>query len=248
MARIPKKIYEDEDILVISKPPHLAVQPADRGRDFTLRDWLREHYPALRKVGAEDTRGGFGIVHRLDRETSGAMIVAKNRKAYDFIKNEFKEQRAHKTYHAIVYGVPDDPSGTIEAPIGKSKHSPVRRTTKKEDVVGRMRPAITDYKVVTFHTAVGNVTNAPDRNHGGVSLVEVRPRTGRTHQIRVHFAFLRHPIVCDTMYASKKPCLFGLKRAALHAFELIINLPSGEQKTFQAPYPLDFEKAVENFR
>lgn len=234
MARNPKILHEDDDVLVISKPPHLAVQPADRGQDFTLTDWLREHYPALRKVGAEDTKGGSGIVHRLDRETSGAMIVAKHQKAYEFIKNEFKEQRVHKTYHAIVYGAPEPKAGTIEAPIGKSKHSPVRRTTKKEDVAGRMRPAVTNYEVI--------------KSTAEASLAEVRPDTGRTHQIRVHFAYLRHPLVCDSMYASKKPCLFGLKRAALHAFELAINLPTGEQKTFQAPYPPDFERAVENFR
>jgi len=240
MARQPKIVYENKDVLVISKPAHLTVHPDGRSTDYTLAHWIGSNYPEVKRVGEplETPNGQIiyrpGIVHRLDRETSGIMIIAKHQKAYRFFKKQFKKGEVEKWYHAIVYGkLQAKRYGEVSEPIGRSRNDFRRRTTKKAHIRGRVREARTQYWVV----------HATPK----ATLLRVHPLTGRTHQIRVHMAAIRHPLVCDSLYASHRECLFGIKRHALHAYSITLTLPHGEKKTFEAPYPADFERAVQFF-
>jgi len=237
MAREPSVIYEDDNIIVINKPSHLSVHPNGREREYTLADWAVSYDPSLKKVGEPlvlDSGKKIwrpGIVHRLDRETSGVMVIARHQKAYRKLKRLFKDQEVEKWYHAVVYGKLNHKRyGEIDAPIGRSKNDFRRRTTKTKHLRGKARSAVTKYWPIT---ATADAT-----------LVRVKPETGRTHQIRVHMASINHPMVCDSLYAAHRACLFSLKRAALHAASLTLRMPDGGYKTFEAPYPNDFAQAV----
>lgn len=236
--RKPDILFEDDNILVINKPSHLSVHGNGQDDDWTLADWLIEHYPDMKKVGEPlVTQKGKkvprpGIVHRLDRETSGAMVIAKHQKSYRKLKRLFKDREVEKWYHALVYGKLNNKRyGEITEPIARSKKDFRRRTTKKAHMRGKARDAVTQYWPVTASEEA--------------TLVRVKPETGRTHQIRVHMAAVQHPVVCDSLYAPHRDCLFGLKRAALHAASLTIKMPDGSYQTFEAPYPPDFRKAVD---
>ncbi len=237
MARTPKIIHQDEDILVLSKPSHLSAHSAGQSREFTLADWLLQHYPGLEGVGEplrlSDGRLVVkpGLVHRLDRETSGIIVVARHRLAYRKLKRQFQKREVEKWYHAIVYGKIRRRFLEATEPIARSAKDFRRRTTRSKDMRGRARDAHTQFWIL----------QATPR----ATLLRVKPLTGRTHQIRVHCAALSHPIVCDSRYASHRECLFGLKRAALHAAELSFIHPGTDEKvTYQAPYPPDLERAV----
>ncbi|MEX0673008.1 MAG: RluA family pseudouridine synthase [Candidatus Paceibacterota bacterium] len=238
MNPIPEILFEDEDIIVISKPPRLNVHGNGRDEEYTLTDWLLEHDPSLVDVGEPlKLEGGKtipkpGLAHRLDRDTSGVMVIARNQRAYKKLKNQFQEREVEKWYHAIVYGAVKGRYGEIDQPIGRSSVNFKRRTTNPETMRGRMRPAYSEYWVAL---------SAPK-----ASLLKVRPKTGRTHQVRVHCAAIKHPIVCDHLYASHRERLLGFSRSALHAYQITFTHPtSGERVVFTAPYPQDFENAVE---
>ena len=240
MSRTPAILHEDKDALVIAKPAHLTVHPDGRSTDYTLAHWIGSNRPEVKRVGEplELWNGQMvyrpGIVHRLDRETSGVMLIAKHQKAYRFFKKQFQQGKVEKWYHAIVYGkIGSRRYGEISDAIGRSTNDFRRRTTKKAHMRGKARDAYTQYWI--------------QKTRPEASLLRVRPLTGRTHQLRVHFAALRHPIVCDSLYASHKDCLFGMERLALHAVSLTIQMPNGRERTFEAPYPADFKKAVQVF-
>jgi len=232
-------LYEDKDSLVINKPAGLVVHPDGKTKEVTLVDWILKKYPKIKNVGEpiilEDGTEILrpGIVHRIDRDTSGAVIIAKNQKAFEFLKGQFKARKVHKVYHTFVYGDLKEDRGMIERPIGRS---PVdfRRWSAQRGARGEIRPATTYFKVLA--------------RKDGITFVEVMPKTGRTHQIRVHFKAIDHPVVQDILYAT--PGLLeqnnqaGMKRLALHAKELEIKLPSEKIISVQAPYPKDFAKAV----
>lgn len=227
-------LFENDDVLVVDKPSGLAVHGSDRSEQYTLADWFAEHYPTSADVGEPLvlTTGKVidraGIVHRLDADTSGVIILAKTQEAYEHLKKQFHDRLTKKVYNAFVYGNVRDDRGIINRPIGKSRRDPRLRTAMR-GARGLLRPSITHYRVL-------------DRGTGGTYL-ELRPKTGRTHQIRVHMKSMNHPVVADPLYAPEKPTIFGFNRLALHARQLTIELPNGEERVFEAPLPEDFIKA-----
>lgn len=219
---IPLKIlYEDDDLLVIDKPAGLTVHPAPGHPGHTLVNAILSHFPHLADMGDSPRPG---IVHRLDKDTSGVMLVAKNATAQAKLAEQFKSRAVEKTYLALVRGHLAPERGMIEAPIGRH---PSNR--KKMAVVSRGREARTMYRVVKY---MGNYT-----------LLEVKPETGRTHQIRVHLAAIGYPVMGDAVYGAKSPLL---SRQFLHAHRLKIKLPStGEYQEFTSPLAEDLEKVLE---
>jgi 23S rRNA pseudouridine1911/1915/1917 synthase len=215
-------VYEDDDLLVVDKPPGMAVHPAPGHSSGTLVHAVLAHCPGLSTVGGE---GRPGIVHRLDKDTSGLIIVAKNDAAHLSLARQLKERRVEKTYIALVEGRLKQREGVIDAPTGRH---PVRR--KKMAVVEGGREARTRYRVL--------------REIDGRSLVEVRPETGRTHQIRVHFAAIGHPVVGDPVYGRGRPAV-PLRRQFLHAQRLAFRHPrTGDRLELEAPLPEDLAQAL----
>ena len=277
-------LYEDNDILVINKPAGLVVHSDGRTQEPTVVDWILAHRPDIRGVGDENELGITnyelgeksksvgslhnsefmlhnssaalrpGIVHRLDRETSGALIIAKNQETFFNFKRQFKKQEVHKTYHAFVYGRMKNDDGLIDRPIARSRTNPVlwsaTRGRKGED-----REAVTEYKVLarlTLHYQ-GEYSDSYRRrgvneshNDGVFTFVELYPRTGRTHQLRVHLKAINYPIVADKLYSKNEPVL-GFKRLALHSRAVSFLLMNGKRITVEAPYPKDFEEAIKIF-
>lgn len=242
--RTPEILYEDSDILVVNKPAGLIVHSDGRTVETSLADWVLLHYPALKDVGEPWTspQGEViarpGIVHRLDRTTSGVMVIAKTKEAHTFLKKQFQERSVEKVYDAIVYGHSKEDGGVIEMEIGRTKTDP-RRWSAQHGKKGKLRSAITEWKVLN--------RGIDPKTGEKASHIEVRPKTGRTHQIRVHFKAIHHPVVCDQLYATGKPCLFGLSRPALHARSITFILSSGEKATFEALLPKDLRNALDQF-
>ena len=216
-------VYEDNDLVVIDKPAGLVVHPAAGHDSGTLVNALLSHVPDLEGIGGEVRPG---IVHRLDKDTSGLIVVAKNDRALQFLQEQFKSRTIKKMYLALVDGIVTPREGLIDAPIGRSTHD-----RKKMAVTHDGRSARTRYRVIQIY-------RDPD-----LSLVEAYPETGRTHQIRVHFAWLRHPLVGDEVYGRQHP-LVPIERHFLHAASLTLTLPTGETRTFSAPLPPDLQRAL----
>ncbi len=218
-------LYEDDDLLVIDKAAGMVTHPAPGNDAGTLVNALLAHCPTLSGIGGERRPG---IVHRLDKDTSGCLVVAKNDFAHRALAAQFAARTTVKYYLALVRGVPKMGSGTIDAPIGRH---PVQR--KKMAVVAppNGRVARTDYRVLrTLHTN-------PSADHGPSALIECRLHTGRTHQIRVHMKHLGYPILGDTLYGGPRPP----ERQMLHAWTLGFTHPrTGQPTTLRAPLPLDF--------
>ena len=170
-----------------------------------------------------------GIVHRLDRDTSGVLIIAKHPEARRFLQRQFHKRTTEKTYLALVRGTPPTPRGSVEGPIGRH---PTHR--QKRAVIPDGRPALTHYETV--------------ENFEGYTLVRVKPVTGRTHQIRVHLEAIGVPVVGDELYGPRRRRLPGMKRHFLHAEELTIPLPNGETQTFVAPLPEELEATLAQLR
>jgi 23S rRNA pseudouridine1911/1915/1917 synthase len=217
-------LYQDEEVIVVDKPAGMPVHPGPGHPRGTLVNALLARFPELRQVG-EAFRPG--IVHRLDKDTSGLMVVAKTPRAHRHLVEQLKERQVRKTYLALVYGVPDPERGVIEAPIGRHP-----RHRKRMAVVDEGRQAVTRYRVVE---AIG-----------GYALLEVEPVTGRTHQIRVHMAAIGHPLVGDAVYGRRSPLL---PRQFLHAHRLAFVLPGRERAVeFESPLPADLRQALEAVR
>jgi 23S rRNA pseudouridine1911/1915/1917 synthase len=213
-------VYEDADLLVVDKPAGLAVHPAPGHPAHTLANAVLNYLPGLAENG-DSLRPG--IVHRLDKDTSGLLIVAKNRVAQANLSDQFKSRSVAKYYMVLVKGKLTPPSGIIEAAIGRDP-----RNRQRMAVVSRGREARTEYRVVRYV--------------GGFSLLEIKPQTGRTHQIRVHLAAIGFPVVGDAAYGIKSP---HLSRQFLHAARLGFKLPSsGEYVEFESPLPPDLEQAL----
>jgi len=231
-------IFEDDDILVINKAAGMVVHPTDHGGHVTgtLVNAVLHH---LQIPASEDRRPG--LVHRLDKDTSGLMVIAKTEEAKAHLTEQFSTRTVSKTYTALVAGAMADDSGRIEAPIGRGA---VDRTRREISTRPDAREAITEFDVVERFV----VSTGP--KIGAATLVNVRILTGRTHQIRVHMTSLGHPVVGDVMYGHKKMnATFGDPRQLLHASELALRHPAtGEEMTFTAPLPADFEKALAELR
>jgi len=218
-------IYEDQNIIALNKPAGLSVHPAEQNKEeITLVNYLLDYYPKVKEVGEDPLRPG--IVHRLDRETSGVMVIAKNQETFLKLKNIFKKHLLQKIYLALTVGIFKDKSGCIHYPLARSKTFGKFRRAKQEEIADglKSREAHTQYKVLHEYK-------------NSYSLVEVVPLTGRTHQIRVHFSTIGRPIVGDKVYGSTLDKL-SLKRQFLHASRLSFTLEHIHYSFF-APLPPD---------
>jgi 23S rRNA pseudouridine1911/1915/1917 synthase len=217
-------VFENEALLVINKPAGLVVHPSAGHFAGTLVNAVLAHAPDLEGVGEEQRPG---IVHRLDRDTSGLMVVAKTSAAHRDLQRQFKERSVEKLYLALLDGRPPTPTGRIEAAIGRDVHNRKRMAVVP---ASQGRAAVTEYR-----------TRIEYAEH---TLVEARLLTGRTHQLRLHFAYLRCPIAGDTIYGHRTPSL-PLRRQFLHAARLSFNLPgTGQRVSFAAPLPADLAEAL----
>lgn len=221
-------IFEDEHVVVVDKPAGVAMYPGDGAETGTLAHWFSEHYPSAGLIGGDPRRPG--IVHRLDKDTSGVVILAKTDKAFAALSKQFTNRTAYKEYIALVFGVPGENKGRITRPIARSKRNPMRRTIDEQTG----RPAITHWKKLQ---SFGNK----------FALLAVHPLTGRMHQIRVHMHFLGFPIVGDQLYTFKRQQQpQGAQRHLLHAEKLTIEIPEKGKKTFVAPMPSDFQQVIDH--
>lgn len=219
-------VYENNDIIVIDKPAGLVVHPSDSTPKGTLVNALMAKYPEIKNVGEDPLRPG--IVHRLDKDTSGLIVAAKNNPAFQFLKNQFQNRDAAKKYIALVSGKIKEQRGIISASIGRFKTKQIIvDSAKKGQEIKKSRPAITEYEVIKY---INNYT-----------LVSAMPKTGRMHQLRVHFAYIGHPIIGDQKYGHKKERGL-LNRQFLHASELTLKLPDGKIKTFTSELPKDLKE------
>jgi len=231
-------IYEDADILAINKPAGVMTHPDGHSTEETVSDWFAATYPASAEVGeTQKLASGTeimrpGIVHRLDKDTSGVLLLAKTSEAHAFLKEAFQKRKVHKTYLAIVYGTLKEKTGTIDFAIGRSRKD-FRLRSAQPKAKGMMREAVTNYEVIS--------------DIGTHSLLKAMPLTGRTHQIRVHLKAIHHPIVCDPLYAPNHPCEFGLGRVALHAYQIEFPMLNGEEKILTAPIASDLRDAIARF-
>jgi 23S rRNA pseudouridine1911/1915/1917 synthase len=229
-ARPLRVLYEDADVLVLDKPPDCVVHPAPGHATGTLVHALLHHCSDLAGIGGERRPG---IVHRLDRDTSGVMVVAKNETAMRRLVEQFKEHTVRKEYLALAWGRPEPESGRIETPIGRH---PVDRKRMSVD-------APTGRHAVTLYETVERFRDA--------ALLRVRIETGRTHQIRVHLAHLGHPVVGDATYgrARGRRVPVPVARQMLHAARLAFTHPgTGEPVEFEAPAPPDLRDAIRALR
>lgn len=228
-------VYEDDNILAVNKPAGLVVHPDGRTQVPTLTEWLVARYPSLQNVGEPLVLASGasiprpGIVHRLDKDTSGIMLVAKNGGAYAFLKKQFQERRIMKEYRAVVYGRVKERDGVIDAPLGRTAGD-IRFRAVSIGVRGNERDAITRFRTLAADEAY--------------SYLAVFPQTGRTHQIRVHMKSFGHPVVCDPLYAPRRPCPPVPGRLALHAFALTVATPAGATVRLEAPLADDLAQFV----
>ena len=224
-------LYEDKDMVAVNKPAGLVVHADGKTNEPSLADWILQKYPEAKEVG-EPSRTATseviyrpGIVHRLDRETSGVMLVAKTQQGFETLKKQFQAHQIKKEYHAFTYGEMKQDKGTIDRPIGRSNKD-FRRWSAQRGARGELREAVTEYQVIS--------------RKDGYSFVHVFPKTGRTHQIRVHFKAINYPLVADSLYAPSRENTLGFKRLALHSYKTTFVDVSGISHTVTAPYPEDF--------
>ena len=227
----PNVIYKNKDFLVVDKPAGLLVHSArvngarkkDEKKVPTLTDWLLKHYPQVKTVG-DDPAERPGIVHRLDKETSGVMLVALNQRSFEYLKSLFMGHAIAKTYRAIVYGKPKKSEGIINMPIG-IKNGTLKRSVRSPRMA---KEAVTSYKVLKTWDAP-----SADGKERPFSLLEVAPKTGRTHQIRVHLTSIGNPIVGDPLYGPKKMPPWA-DRLMLHALRVAFPDRKGRTLRFEA--------------
>lgn len=240
----PTVLFESESVLVVSKPIGWLVHEDGKTDAPTMVDWFLSRTPEASGIGEEgSTKDGVplnrsGVVHRLDRETSGVLVLAKTQDVHGWLKEQFQNRQIHKEYRAFVYGRINDRWGTINRPIGRSQKDS-RMRSSMPGAKGTMREAITDFERI----GVG------EYNDEAFSYIKLMPKTGRTHQLRTHLRALDRPIVGDTLYASykmKDSNNLDLDRMALHAHILEWTLPTGEKQRFIAPVPQVFEVAAEH--
>lgn len=234
-------LYEDANCAVLNKPAGLMVHSDGRDEGPFLTDWIVKTFPKSKNVGEPGrTPDGeeinrAGIVHRLDRETSGAIIIAKNQKGYENLKKQFQDKTVTKKYYAFVWGEERENFGTIDRPIGRSV-SDFRKWSAQRGARGELRSAETYW--VRVWTGILPETSEK------ISLIMCEPKTGRTHQIRVHMNAVNHPVIGDSLYAPKRPYVLGFERTALHSGYIEFDNLKGERIQIKAPFPKDFAKAI----
>jgi 23S rRNA pseudouridine1911/1915/1917 synthase len=239
----PVVLYEDDDVVVIDKPYGWLTHVDGHSSAPTVVEWFLRRVPAAAGIGevGYSPKGveldRSGVVHRLDRETSGVLILAKNQESHHCLKQQFKDHVVYKEYRALVYGRLNDRWGTINRAIGRSATDPRRRSAER-GARGVLREAVTDFERI----GVGEYHDEP------FSYVKLMPKTGRTHQLRAHMRAIDRPIVGDGLYAEykiDKSNNLELDRLALHAHILELVLPNGQTERFIAPVPLVMEEAAE---
>ena len=231
----PSIVYEDNNILVLNKPAGLITHPKNiSDTQDSVTSWLIEKYPDIKNVGEPFIASGkevprAGVVHRLDKDTSGLLMVAKDNKSFFYLKNLFQERKIKKLYLALANGRPKESKGIISAPLGRIG---LKRTTK---IIGKklidQKDAVTEYRTV--------------KEFKGYTLLEVSPRTGRTHQIRVHLNSIGTPVVGDNIYGFKKstqPANF--ERLFLHAYKLEFVTPDGKKLVLETDLPDELQKVL----
>lgn len=236
----PEILYEDTDIVAINKPVGAVVHGDGKTERETLVDWFVSQYPDSKEVGEPlvSSDGTViekpGIVHRLDKDTSGVMLLAKTQEGFEHLKRQFKNREIEKVYHAFVYNNIKEDRLVIDEPIGRSaKH--IKRQAVGKAARGTLREAVTEVTVLGRCVVGGGVHS---------TYIEARPKTGRMHQIRVHLQSIDRPLVADPIYAANREPILGFERLALHAKAISFTTVAGEQKTVEAPLPKDFEAAV----
>ncbi len=221
----PTIIYDDENILILDKPSGMVVHPFDYSTEYTVLDFLHEYYPSMftinNAITLQDGRtiSLGGIVHKLDRETSGVMVIAKTQHIFDELQSQFKNHTTKKKYTALVDGILEKDSFTIDAPLGRSKKD-YKQSTNPSNPRGELRSAVTNVHIVKRNTYT--------------TLVELSPTTGRTHQLRAHMSSINHPIVGDKAYGST----IDSPRIRLHAQSISFTL-NNKDYTFETPVPDD---------
>jgi 23S rRNA pseudouridine1911/1915/1917 synthase len=218
-------VYEDADVIVVDKPAGMVVHPAPGHPRGTLANALLAHVPGISVGGSQRP----GIVHRLDKDTSGLIVAAKTDRGRTTLVSQWEDRSVEKTYLALVAGSVTDEEATIDAPIGRDPKNRQRMTVLRSG-----RPAITRLRVV--------------ERFPNATLLELSIETGRTHQIRVHLAFIGHPIIGDQLYGRPRATDLPLDRQFLHASALSFQLPSGARLRFEAPLPRDLEAVLEQLR
>jgi len=221
-------VFENNDLVVVNKPAGMVVHPSPGHISGTLVHAALGHIPELEGIGGEERPG---IVHRLDKDTSGLIVIARNEQAHRWLQEQFKSRKVEKIYLALVDGKPPTPAGRVEAPIGRNtKHRKLMAVVPLD----KGREAISEYRTLESFSA-----------H---TLLEVHPLTGRTHQIRVHLAFLGCPVTADMVYGKRKPTI-ELGRHFLHAQRLKIVLPGEKQaRIFEASLPQELRLVLEQLR
>ncbi|MFA6515131.1 MAG: RluA family pseudouridine synthase [Candidatus Paceibacterota bacterium] len=256
-------LFEDKNVLVIDKPAGVMVHGDGKTKADTISDWIILNYPSIKNIGEPfviERAGGKkekiprpGIVHRLDKETSGALIIAKNQKTFLSLKEQFQNHKIKKVYRAFVYGYVSDPKaslatgkrGIINVPIGRSQKD-IRAYTAGRGAREPLKDAVTEYIILNKFTDTKNSEKEKEVDHQ-YTYIEAYPKTGRTHQIRVHMRYINHPVVSDPIYRGAKDLSLGMKRLALHAYSITFTQPSGELKTIESPLPTDFKKTIKTY-
>lgn len=239
----PIILFQNDAVMVINKPCGWLVHENGHSKHPTVVDWFCDLVPAAKGVGEVgyspdgEELDRSGVVHRLDRETSGILVLAKTQEAHQDLKQQFKERTVLKEYRAFVYGRLNDRWGTINRPIGRSAKDPRRRSAER-GAKGVLREAITDFERI----GMGEYEDEP------FSYLKLMPKTGRMHQLRAHLRAVDRPIVGDTLYGEHKKDRSNhleMDRLALHAHILEFDLPGGQRERFIAPVPQSFEEAAE---
>jgi 23S rRNA pseudouridine1911/1915/1917 synthase len=220
-------IFEDDDTIVINKPAGVLVHPTESSNELTLIDSILQYDESIKGVGDSSERPG--IVHRLDRDASGVMIIAKTQNAFEHLKNQFKNRLVKKHYTVLVHGTLTEEIKTIKLAISRSKAGG-RMAAKPQSQGGR--ESVTHYEMIEQFP-----------HH---ALIDATIETGRTHQIRAHMFALSHPVAGDKLYSSKKFKIMDFGRLFLHATSLELTLPSGEQKIFESKLPKELKRVLEN--
>lgn len=237
-STVIKTLYDHHGLLIIDKPAGLSVHPGAGVKEESLSDILLRQFPEIEGVGEAHRPG---IVHRLDKDTSGVMLVAKTAAMYEYLKDAFAERKVKKNYVALVFGVPDKAHGFIDAPLGKSKADFRKYTTK--DMV-EPKPSLTEYRVLEVLSLQPSTFNVQPNSVDKTALISVDLHTGRTHQIRVHMASIGHPLMGDALYGGKRAVLERLHRQFLHARKIEVQLPNGTWIEAESGLPSDLQSVL----
>lgn len=243
-ADVIKILFNKEGIIAIHKPAEILVHVFVHQKNETgptIVQWALKKFPEVKKVG-DDTEFRPGVVHRLDRETSGVLLLARTQKAFTYLKSLFQKQEIQKTYYAIVQGVPKEKRGIITFPIG-IKRGTTKRTIhpqktgsgNAEKNLKRQKEAITEYEVI----------RTIEKNGEKFSLLKIHPKTGRTHQIRIHLNAIHTPVIGDKLYGGRKNSRWT-SHHMLHCASLEFKLPSGTRINIEDPLPEEFEEFLDS--